>query len=274
MSQTRSEIRRLLDRHGVAPRRRLGQHFLADPNIAAKIASLAGDPLQYRALEIGAGTGALTRALAEAGFAVTAYEIDRRLRPLLSEALAGLEAEVRYADAARLDPADFGRGGSWVLAANLPYQTGTSILLDLLAEAAGVRRCVVMLQREAAERLAARPGSKVYGLPSAAAALYGAVRLEFRVPSQVFLPAPRVESAVVTVERTCPPDPLRKLAFRVAAAGFGRRRKMLRSSLRPVLPPPAEDLIRAAGVDPALRAEDLEADHFLAIASAVQEAGG
>lgn len=274
MSQTRSEIRRLLDRHGVVPRRRLGQHFLADPNIAAKIASLAGDPLQARALEIGAGTGALTKALAEAGFAVTAYEIDQRLRPLLSEALAGLEAEVRYADAARLDPAEFGRGGSWVLAANLPYQTGTSILLDLLAEAAGVRRCVVMLQREAAERLAARPGSKVYGLPSAAAALYGSVRLEFRVPPQVFLPAPRVESAVAVVERTCPPDPLRKLAFRVAAAGFGRRRKMLRSSLRPVLPPPAEELIRAAGVDPALRAEDLEADHFLAIAAAVQEAGG
>lgn len=274
MSQTRSEIRRLLNRYGVAPRRRLGQHFLADPNIVAKIVSLAGDPARTRALEIGAGTGSLTRALAEAGFAVTAYEIDQRLRPLISEALAGLEVEVRYADAARLDASEFGPDSDWVLAANLPYQAGTSILLDLLAEAAGVRRCVVMLQREAAERLAARPGSKTYGLPSAAAALYGSVRLEFRVPPQVFLPVPRVDSAVVVVDRTHPPDPMRRLAVRVAAAGFGRRRKMLRSSLRSVLPPPAEDRIREAGVDPALRAENLDAHHFLAIAAAVREAGG
>ena len=269
MSQTRSEIGGLLARHGIEPRRRLGQHFLADPNITSKIVALAGDPAGVRVLEVGVGTGTLTRALVEAGFAVTGFEIDERLRPLIREVLAGSDVDLRFEDAACLDAAELGVGQRWALVANLPYQVGTSILLDLLRGAPGLERCVVMVQREVAERLTARPGSKTYGLPSVVVALYGAARLEFRVPPQVFLPAPNVDSAVVVIRRTAPPGPLRDLAVRLAAAGFGRRRKMLRSSLGSVVPHPVADRLREAGIEPSLRAENLSAERFLDIAAAI-----
>lgn len=269
MSQTRSEIRGLLARHGITPRKRLGQHFMADPNIIARIVALAGDPTGARALEIGVGTGTLTRALAEAGFPVTGFEIDERLRPLIAETLGGLEVDIRFRDAARLDFSEFGAGQRWVMVSNLPYQVGTSILLDLLRRAPGLERCVVMVQREVAERLTAGRGSKQYGLPSVVVALYGAARLAFRVGPQVFLPNPRVESAVVVVDRSAAPDARRELAVRLAAAGFGQRRKMLRSSLRSVIPDSVPARLAEAGIDPTLRAEDLGADGYLALAAAV-----
>ena len=269
MSQTRSEISELLARYGVAPRKRLGQHFLADPNIIAKIVGLAGDPAGTRALEIGVGTGTLTRALAEAGFRVTGFEIDDRLRPLIAETMGDLDVEVRFGDAADLDLSELRSGRRWVLVSNLPYQVGTSILLDLLRRAAGLERCVVMVQREVAERLTARPASKTYGLPSVVVALYGAARLAFRVGPQVFLPKPKVDSAVVVIERRAPPGERRDLAVRLAAAGFGQRRKMLRSSLRSVIPGAVSSRLVEAGIDPTLRAEDLSADRFLALAKVV-----
>ena len=272
MSQTRSEIRGLLARHGIAPRKRLGQHFLADPNIIAKIVALAGDPTGSRALEIGVGTGTLTRALAEAGFRVTGFEIDERLRPLIDETLGDLEVDIRFLDAAHLDFSEFGSGQRWVLVSNLPYQVGTSILLDLLRRAPGLERCVVMVQREVAERLTAGRGSKRYGLPSVVVALYGGARLAFRVGPQVFLPSPKVESAVVVVERHATPDARRDLAVRLAAAGFGQRRKMLRSSLRSVIPGSVPARLAEAGIDPSLRAEDLNAEGYLALAEAVRYA--
>jgi len=269
VSQTRSEIRGLLERHGITPSKRLGQHFLADQNIIAKIVALAGDSTGIRALEIGVGTGTLTRALAEAGFRVTGFEIDQRLRPLIAETLGGLQVDVRFRDAARLDFSAFGSGQRWVLVSNLPYQVGTSILLDLLRRAPGLERCVVMVQREVAERLTAGRGSKRYGLPSVVVALYGAARLAFRVGPQVFLPNPNVESAVVVVDRRAAPDPRRDLAVRLAAAGFGQRRKMLRSSLRSVVPGSVPARLSEAGIDPTLRAEDVGADGYLALAEAV-----
>lgn len=272
MSQTRSEIRALLRRHAVSPRRGLGQHFLADRNLVDKMVDLAGDPARSRALEVGPGTGTITRALAEAGFAVTAYEVDERLRPVLEESLAGLDVDLRFQDATRLDMKEFGAGTDWVLVSNLPYQVGTSILLELLQEAAGLGRCVVVAQREVAERLTAGPGSKAYGLPSVITALYGRARLEFRIPPQVFLPAPNVDSAAVSILRVAPPEPLRRLAVRVAAAAFGKRRKMVRSSLRGVLPAPPEEILPRTGVDPTERAEDLDPAAYLSIAAAILEA--
>ena len=272
MSQTRSEIRRLLARHGITPRKRLGQHFLADPNIIAKIVALAGDPARARALEIGVGTGTLTRALADAGFAVTGFEIDERLRPVLAETLGDLEVDIRFQDAARFDFSEFVQGQRWILVSNLPYQVGTSILLDLLRRAAPLERCVVMVQREVAERLTAGRGSRQYGLPSVVVGLYGEARLMFRVGPQVFLPSPRVESAVVVVDRSAAPDARRDLAVRLAAAGFRQRRKMLRSSLRSVIHDSVPTRLAAAGIDPSLRAEDLGADGYLALADAVSSA--
>ena len=266
MSQTRSEIADLLARHGIVPRRRLGQHFLADPNIIQKIVVLAGEPEGARALEIGVGTGTLTRALTEAGFPVTGYEVDRRFAPLLREALWNVEVDIRFEDATGLDYSEFSGEHRWVLVANLPYGVGTPILLDLLRRAAGLRRFVVMVQREVAERLTAGPGSRTYGFPSVVVGLYATARLAFRVSPHVFVPPPNVDSAVVVIERTAAPSDLRDLAVRVAAAGFGQRRKMLRSSLRSVIPDGLADRLMKAGISPRLRAENVSPEGFLDIA--------
>ena len=273
MSQTRSEISGLLARYGLSPRKSLGQHFLADPNIIAKMVGLVGDPDGKRAVEIGVGTGTLTRALFEAGFDVTGIEIDRRLKPLISEVLGDTGVEVRFEDAAGTDYSSIGSGRPWVLVSNLPYQVGTTILLDLVRHAPSLERCVVMVQREVAERLTARPGSKAYGLPSVVVSLYGMARLAFRVGPQVFFPAPKVDSAVVVIERSAAPDEQRDLAVRLAAAGFGQRRKMLRSSLAAAIPGSVTALLEEAGIDPTLRAENLEADRYLALARTASKAG-
>ena len=264
MSQTRTEMKALLDRHGLSPRKQLGQHFLADANLIDKIVGLAGDPSDRQALEIGAGTGALTGALAKAGFAVTAYEIDPGLRPLLHEVLADTAVTLRFADAGDIGAADLA-GEEWVLVANLPYNVGTPILLDLLRTAPSVTRFVVMVQREVAERLTATPGGKEYGLPSVVVGLFGSARREFRVPPQVFVPPPNVDSMVVSIDRTAAPDNLRSRAVEIAAAAFGNRRKMLRSSLRKAMPDPVA-VLDATSIDPSLRAEQLAPHQYLDIA--------
>ena len=261
---------RLLDRHGIRLRRALGQHFLVDPNLVRKIVREAGVEPGDRVLEIGTGAGTLTRGLAAAGAAVVTYEIDDRLRPVLDEVLAGVAGvEVRFADAAALPARDLA-GAATTVVANLPYNVGTPLLLDLLREAPGVEHFVVMLQREAVERLAAAPGSRVYGLPSVVAQLYGEVRVAFRVPAKVFFPEPPVESAVAVIRRTAA-DPLAAAAVRLAAAGFGQRRKMLRRSLRAALDDPGA-VLAAAGIDPTRRAEDLAPEEYLTIAG-VSHAG-
>jgi 16S rRNA (adenine1518-N6/adenine1519-N6)-dimethyltransferase len=257
---------RLLARHGIRLRRTLGQHFLVDPNLVRKIVQEAGVGPGDRVLEIGAGAGTLTRGLAASGARVVAYEIDDRLRPLLDEALDGIVGvEVRFADATTLPAADLA-GNANVVVANLPYNVGTPLLLDLLREAPGVERFTLMLQREAVDRLAAAPGSRVYGLPSVVAQLHGEVRVAFRVPPAVFYPAPPVESAVALIRRV-PADPRAESAIRLAAAGFGQRRKMLRRSLRTVLPDPGA-VLAAAGIPPTLRAEDLAPGDYLELAGA------
>lgn len=267
MSQTRSEMLALLARHGLRPNKQLGQHFLADRNLVGKIVDLAGDPQDRTALEVGAGTGTLTRALAERGFAVRAYEVDAGLEPLLREVLTGTDVDLRIGDASAIEPLEL-EGREWVLVANLPYHVGTPILLDLLRHAAPVRAAVVMVQREVAERLVAGPGSKDYGLPSVVANLYAEARLAFRVPPQVFVPPPNVESAVVRLERTAEPSPLLDRAVELAGQAFNQRRKMLRSSLRGRLDD-AVAVLEAAGLDPTSRAEDVAASGYLALAEEV-----
>ena len=190
---------RLLERHDLRPRKALGQHFLIDPNTTRRIVDAAGVGPGDRVVEVGAGVGTLTSALAATGASVVAYEVDERLRPLLAETLDGFDVDVRYTDVVRsgLDL----EGGPWTMVANLPYNVGTPLVLDLLTGFPPVTRFVVMLQREAVERLAAGPGSKVYGLPSVVAALHGTVSVAFRVPATVFLPRPDVESAVAVIDR-------------------------------------------------------------------------
>jgi 16S rRNA (adenine1518-N6/adenine1519-N6)-dimethyltransferase len=269
--QGRREIIELLERHGRRPRKSLGQHFLADPNIVDRIVRLAGVGPDDRVVEIGAGTGTLTRALAATGSRVVAYEIDASLEPLLREAVAGLgSVEVRIADALEVDLAAELADGPWTLVANLPYNVGTPLLLDLLRDVVAITRFVVMVQREVADRLTALPGSKQYGIPSVVAGLYANVQFGFRVPPQVFVPPPDVESGVVILERRRPP-PEAPSAEALAQAAFRQRRKMIRRSLATVLTDP-ESVLAAAGVDATLRAEDLAVADYVAIARAIGRA--
>jgi 16S rRNA (adenine1518-N6/adenine1519-N6)-dimethyltransferase len=246
------------------PAKRLGQNFLVDPNVIRKIVRTAGTGPGNRVLEVGAGTGTLTRQLAATGAEVVTYELDERLRPVLDEVLAGLaNVEVRYADAVSADFA----GGPWTVVANLPYYLSTTLLLDWLQAGPEPSRFVVMVQREVAERLAAGPGSRTYGIPSVIARLYGTPSLVFRVPPTVFYPQPEVESAVVEIVRH-PPAPHAETAARLATAAFGQRRKMLRRSLVGSLGD-AGPVLEAAGIDPSARPEELDIDSFLALAEVV-----
>ncbi len=199
------------------------------------------------------------------GAKVIAYEVDERLRPVIAETV-GDRAEIRFEDAAAVDFEHALPPGEWVMVANLPYNVGTPIVLSLLRAVPRMVRFVVMLQLEAVERLAAGPGSRVYGLPSVVAGLHSSVQLALRVPGHLFLPPTPVESGVVVLDRI-EPSPLAERAVALAAAGFGKRRKMLRASLRSALDQPEAALV-AAGVDPTARAEDLSAQQWLAVAGA------
>ncbi len=264
-AQGRAEIVGLLRRHEVSPVKRLGQNFLIDPNMIRKIVDLANLGPADQVLEIGAGTGTLTLALAGTGARVLTYEVDERLAPVLEEVLGGVDnAEVRFADAAAAPVPD----GRWTVVANLPYYLSTTLLLDWLQAGPQPERFVVMVQSEVADRLTAGPGSRAYGIPSVIARLYGQPRLAFRVPPTVFYPRPEVDSAVVEIIRAEAPSPHAPAAARLAAAAFGQRRKMLRRSLIATVPEP-EPVLAAAGIDPRSRPEELGVEQFLALAEAV-----
>jgi 16S rRNA (adenine1518-N6/adenine1519-N6)-dimethyltransferase len=258
----------MLEQHGLRPRKRLGQHFLADPNIVDRIVRLAGVGADDLVIEVGAGTGTLTRALAATGATVRAYEIDPSLRPVLEESVGHApNVTVQFKDATTADLAADLDGGPWVLVANLPYNVGTPLILDLLRAAPEIVRHVVMVQREVADRLTAGPGSRTYGLPSVTVGLYANVERAFTVPPQVFVPPPDVESAVVVLDRIAP-SPHAASAEALAQGAFGQRRKMLRRSLTTVVTDP-EAMLERAGIDPTARAEDLSVDDYLTLAAAI-----
>lgn len=264
-AQSRSQIAELLERHGLAPVHRLGQHFLADGNITRKIVEIADVERGSQVVEIGAGTGTLTRALAGAGAHVVAYEVDQGLRPVLTEVTHGLDVELRFEDASDVDFASALDGDGWAMVANLPYNVGTPIVLEAIQTAENIDRFVVMVQKEVARRFAASVGSDDYGLPSVVAGIYTEATLSFTVPPQVFYPQPRVESAVVAMVRKPAPGHAKR-AVEMARAGFGQRRKMLRRSLTSVLEDPVP-VLEAAGIDPTRRAEDLSPDDYLRLAA-------
>jgi 16S rRNA (adenine1518-N6/adenine1519-N6)-dimethyltransferase len=260
-AQNRSQIAELLQRHGLAPIHRLGQHFLADANITRKIVDLADVERGSKIVEIGAGTGTLTRALAGAGGHVVAYEIDEGLRPVLEEVTHGLDIELRFTDVSGVDLSTALDGDGWAMIANLPYNVGTPVVLEAIRSAFNIERFVVMVQKEVARRFAATVGSGDYGLPSVVAGIYTDASVAFTVPPQVFYPPPRVESAVVVMVRKTAPEHAES-AVDLARAGFGQRRKMLRRSLASVLEDP-ETVLVGAGVDPTSRAEDLSPEDYL-----------
>jgi 16S rRNA (adenine1518-N6/adenine1519-N6)-dimethyltransferase len=261
-------IRALLDDHGLAPSRALGQNFVVDPNTVRRIAALAGAGEGDHVLEIGAGLGSLTLALAEVGASVTAVEVDRHLLPVLREVVAETDPPVRVVAADALDvELDVLLAGAprWRLAANLPYNVGTTILLRILEQAPQVEGGVVLVQREVAERLVARPGDPAYGIPSVKVAWYASASLAGRVPPTVFHPRPNVDSALVRFERTPSPadEDVRRRVFALVDAGFGQRRKMLRRSLADLVTP--ADL-ESAAIDPTRRAEELAVADWVRLA--------
>jgi 16S rRNA (adenine1518-N6/adenine1519-N6)-dimethyltransferase len=255
MTQTPASIRHMLRVHGVAARKRLGQHFLADPNIIAKMVATAGVSEGDRVVEVGAGTGALTSALADTGALVVAYEIDQGMKPILDDVLGGREnVEVRFEDASVALPGGLG-SGKWRMVSNLPYNVGTRIVLSLLRGAPQVTDLTVMIQQEVADRLVARPGSPSYGLPSIVVALTGRARRAFTVPPQVFVPPPKVSSAVVVVERHEAPEHVGEV-IDLAAELFQQRRKMLRSRIDPAI-------LDRVGIEPNARPEDVDPQKYI-----------
>ncbi len=264
-------LRDTVARHGLDARRSLGQHFLLDPAICARVAQQAGDLAGRHVVEVGPGPGGLTRALLATDAAhVTAVELDRRAVAALAELAAAHPGRLRVleADALRLDTAALEPAPRAVVA-NLPYNVGTPLLVGWLRDAAAWESLTLMFQQEVAERIAAAPDTEDYGRLSVLAQWHCEARVVMRLPPGAFSPPPKVWSAVVRlVPRAARPEPALAAAMeRVTAAAFGQRRKMLRGSLKSL--GGAEALLEAAGVEPTRRAETLTVAEFEALARLV-----
>ncbi|MFS0895682.1 16S rRNA (adenine(1518)-N(6)/adenine(1519)-N(6))-dimethyltransferase RsmA [Microbacterium sp. 179-I 3D3 NHS] len=268
-----TEIRRLAAELDVTPTKKLGQNFVVDANTVRKIVQAAGVRPGERVVEVGPGLGSLTLAILEAGASVTAVEIDHRLAARLEQTATehGVPAgrlTVVDADALRITELP---GEPTVLVANLPYNVSVPVLLHFLESFPYLKRGVVMVQAEVAERLAARPGSKIYGSPSVKAAWYGEWRLTGNVSRQVFWPVPNVDSLLVGFDRSEGErggEDERKRTFRIVDAAFNQRRKMLRQALSGMFggSAAASEVLTAAGVAPTSRGEDLTVDDYQRIA--------
>jgi len=271
-----SEIRGLLERYGLDARRSLGQNFVADPDTVVRIARLARIVPGSHVVEVGPGLGSLTLALADAGGEVLALEKDPLLIPVLAEVLASrgvgsvrvVEADALHVDwSSMLDP-----DVEWVLVANLPYNVAVPIILSVLEHANAVERLVVMVQKEVAERLVAGPGGRTVGIPSMRVAWYAEAELLGTVEPEVFVPRPRVTSAIVGMTRRPPPTgglpPDR--VFPLIETAYRNRRKMLRSTLVPRVPLEA---FERAGIEPTARPEELGVQSWVDLAVAADSLG-
>ena len=269
-----AEIRDLADLLGIQPTKKLGPNFVIDANTVRRIVATAGVEAGQSVVEVGPGLGSLTLGLLAAGASVIAVEIDTRLAtqlPLTVEQLQpGAPLTVVTADAVRITELP---GEPTVLVANLPYNISVPVLIHFMETFRSIRSGLVMVQAEVGQRLAAPPGSKIYGSPSVKAAWFGTWTTAGQVSRQVFWPVPGVDSILVafrlrTDEIGTETERLR--TFALVDAAFQQRRKMLRQSLAPVFGDAASAsaaLIRA-GIDPTERGEQLTVDHFLALARA------
>lgn len=274
------DIRELAAAAGIRPSKQRGQNFVMDPNTVRTIVERAGLEPGQAVLEVGPGLGSLTLGLFEAGADVAAIELDRGLAELLPATLAarGIDEErfrLLHADALQVTelPVLPRAGEPTALVANLPYNVATPILLTMLERFGGLRTALVMVQTEVVERLSAGPGSRIYGAPSVKAAWYGRAELAGRISRQIFWPVPNVDSALVRLvrhERPLGDEQERARVFAVVDAAFAQRRKTLRAALGSWAGSPAraEQVLRAAGVDPGARGETLRVDDFRAIARA------
>ncbi|MFC8681636.1 16S rRNA (adenine(1518)-N(6)/adenine(1519)-N(6))-dimethyltransferase RsmA [Microbacterium ureisolvens] len=271
-----AEIRALAADLDVTPTKKLGQNFVVDANTVRKIVHVAEVRAGDRVVEVGPGLGSLTLAILEAGASVTAVEIDHRLAerlPATAVAHGVPDGALTVVDADALRVTEL-PGEPTVLVANLPYNVSVPVLLHFLETFPGLDRGVVMVQAEVGERLAAPPGSKVYGAPSVKAAWYGPWQLAGTVSRQVFWPVPNVDSVLVGFHRDSEPrghEDLRRRTFAIIDAAFQQRRKMLRQALSQVLggsAGAASVILERAGVAPTARGEDLSIDDYVRIAEA------
>jgi 16S rRNA (adenine1518-N6/adenine1519-N6)-dimethyltransferase len=269
-----TEIRALATELDVTPTKKLGQNFVVDANTVRRIVQVARVSAGDRVVEVGPGLGSLTLAILEAEASVTAVEIDHRLAERLPETARAHgvpEGALTVVDADALRVRDL-PGDPEVLVANLPYNVSVPVLLHLLETFPRLERGVVMVQAEVGERLAAPPGSKVYGAPSAKAAWYGPWRLAGTVSRQVFWPVPNVDSVLVAFARDADPrgtEDERRRTFAIIDAAFQQRRKMLRQALSSVLggsSAEASAALEAAGVAPTARGEELGVEDYLRVA--------
>lgn len=276
-----AEIRDLSNRLGVRPRKALGQNFVHDANTIRRIVRTAGLGPDEVVLEVGPGLGSLTLGLLDAGARVVAVEVDPRLANALSETVAERAAD--RASALTVVPADalhltaVPGAAPTALVANLPYNVAVPVLLLLLDRLPTLRHGLVLVQAEVADRLAARPGTKDYGVPSVKVAWYARAERAGAVSRAVFWPVPNVDSGLVRLRRHDPPPVAagvtRADVFAVIDAAFAQRRKMLRSALAGWAgsAAAAEDVLRRAGVDPRARGETLDVAAYARIASARPE---
>ncbi len=264
------DLAALLDLH---PTKKLGQNFVVDANTVRRIVTISGVTSTDTVLEVGPGLGSLTLGLLATGARVVAVEIDRRLAaqlPITVEAmLRGAKLEVRTADAMTITQLP---QAPEKLVANLPYNISVPVLLHLLEHFPTLQSGLVMVQAEVGQRIAAAPGSKVYGGPSVKGAWYGKWRTAGQVSRQVFWPVPNVDSILVGFERHAHAfgsEDERRATFSLVDAAFGQRRKMLRQSLAGMLGAGAASVLESAGVEPTRRAEELSVENFLAIARVI-----
>jgi 16S rRNA (adenine1518-N6/adenine1519-N6)-dimethyltransferase len=271
-----ADVRRLATELGVRPTKQLGQNFVIDPNTIRRIVGAARLRPEDVVVEVGPGLGSLTLGLLDTVSRVVAVELD----PVLAAALPGTVAERAPAlverfelvegDALRVK--ELPGPPPTALVANLPYNVAVPVLLTMLERFPSLRRVLIMVQAEVADRLAAEPGGRVYGVPSVKARWYAEVRRAGSIGRNVFWPAPHVESGLVALERREPPraDVPRKEVFAVVDAAFAQRRKTLRAALGGWAgsPAKAEVLLRNAGVDPGARGESLGVAEYAAIAAA------
>ncbi|TCT11376.1 dimethyladenosine transferase [Tepidamorphus gemmatus] len=271
-------LREVIAAHGLAARKSLGQNFLLDINLTRRIARASGALEGVTVVEVGPGPGGLTRALLLEGAArVVAIEKDRRCVAALLELAAAFPGrlEIIEADATELDAATLVEGPARIVA-NLPYNVATVLLAGWLGSETWPPwwdSLTLMFQREVAERIVARHGSKIYGRLSVLAQWRTRSRILFDVDRRAFTPPPKVTSSVVRIEPLdAPPNVVPRVLERVTTAAFGQRRKMLRSSLRPLVEDP-DMVLQAVGIDAAQRAEDVPVGGYVALAAALSRAG-
>jgi len=271
---SRADASRQLEGAGLRAKRALGQNFVVDANTVRKIARLANVDNHRHVLEIGAGLGSLTLALAETGALVTAVEVDDQLLPLLHENVDPIDnITVVHADAMKLNWSTLLEGGEdWALVANLPYNVATPLVADVLDFVPQVQRMLVMVQKEVGERFCASPSTEAYGALSVKVAFHATARIAGIVPPTVFLPRPNVDSALVEIVRHKEPIDAQinqKELFSLVRMGFAKRRKMLRGSLAGRVSP---EQFEEAEIAPTARAEELSVYDWMRLARIVNGA--